>query len=151
MKQRHSSPLYGAFACLLFVMVLSTGCSTAWQPPPPSDKQTVERDPLSYGAVTSKVRKGDTTQEEIIRLFGAPNITTTNSDGKEVWVYDRISSASESHGWSEARRFSAFFGLETFSGKAGGGRATSTRTLTVIITFAPDKCVEDYTARATQF
>lgn len=127
------------------------GCTTSWQEPSPREHTKVQRDPLSYGAFTAKVQKGATTQEEIMRYFGAPNITTMNKDGREVWMYDRISTASQSDGWSEARRFSAFFGLETFSAKQGGSRASTTSTLTVIITFDENKRVADYSARATQF
>lgn len=133
-------------------LTINVGCTTTWQQNPPQNEQgLIQKDPLSYGAVTSTVKKGETSQEEIVRLFGPPNITTLNADGLEVWVYDRISNTSEDHNWSEARRFSTFFGLETFSAKEGGGRTSSTRTLTVIINFDKNKRVSDFSTRATQF
>lgn len=140
------------------IVATITGCTTNWQPPPPSNQSHIKCDPLSYGMVTAKVKKGTTNQDEIMRIFGAPNITTINKDGREVWMYDRISTVSQSDSWSEARRFSIFFGLETFntkqemfSSKQGGSRASTTSTLTVIITFDTNKHVIDYSARATQF
>ncbi len=136
---------------IVTVGFLVGGCTTNWQEPPPAEDSRIQRDPLSYGAVTAKVRKGETTQEEIMRLFGAPNITTMNKNGEEVWMYDRVSSTTQSDGWSEERRFSAFFGLDTFSAKQGSGRRSTTSTLTAIITFDLDKRVTDYSARATQF
>jgi hypothetical protein len=114
----------------------------------------MRKDTISYGMVTSKVQKGITTQEEIIRLFGAPNITTINADGEEVWMYDKISTESRSGDWSEVGRFNMFFGLglagnESYKGE--GSRSSTTRTLTVIISFSKEKKVKDYSARATQF
>ena len=145
------------------VIFLGTGCATerapvGWQQPPQGEHETVQRDPLSYGAVTATVKKGETTQEDIIRLFGSPNITTINAGSDEIWVYDRISNTSQHNGWSEARRFRTYFGLgpyesdeATASSKTGTGRESSTRTLTVIITFDSVKKVKDYSTRATQF
>ena len=136
---------------IVVAALLVSGCTTNWQQPPPSERSSLQRDPLSYGAVMATVKKGETTQEDIMRVFGAPNVTTMDGDGQEVWMYDRISNASEVNGWSEARRFTTFFGLETLSAKEGGSRASSTQTLTVIITFDTRKKVRDYSARATQF
>lgn len=139
---------YGTFICVAMV-----GCTSTYQKPNPytAEQTNVQRDPLSYGSITAKVQNGVTTQEDIIRYFGAPNITTRNKDGREVWMYDRISSSSQSDGWSEARRFGVFFGLETASAKQGSNRSSTTSTLTFIITFDSNKCVADYSARATQF
>ena len=118
------------------------------------NKDSNQHDPLSYGKVTSKVEKGKTTQVEVIKLFGSPNITSINNSEEEVWVYDRISTISTSQGWSNASRFDAFFGLGgySFGGQRSGGRnERSTSTLTVIITFNKDKTIKEYSARATRF
>src|SRR5659263_1337 len=44
---------------------------------------------LSYGAVTSAVVKGKTTQMDLIQWFGGPSISTVDSDGVETWLYER--------------------------------------------------------------
>jgi hypothetical protein len=147
--ERERSVLIFSILLLFFI-----GCDTIIQSPLRAEAQEVQKDTLSYGMVTSKVQKGITTQEEIIRLFGAPNITTINLDGEEVWMYDRISTESHSGGWSEGRRFNTFFGLglvgnESYKGE--GSRSSTTRTLTVIISFNKEKTVKTYSARATQF
>ena len=140
----------------------SPGPTSCAPPAQPGAQEGVQKDPLSYGAVTSTVKKGETTQEEIVRLFGAPNITTINAGSEEVWVYDRISSTTQQNGWSEARRFGNYFKLDAVavggnsgaasgSGKSGSSHESSTRTLTVIINFDATKKVKDYSARATQF
>ena len=153
MKARHlTTILLGAIS--MSIPMLGAGCATSWQQPPQNQQNTVQKDPLSYGAITATVKKGETTQEDIVRLFGPPNITTINASGEEVWVYDRISNSSQQNGWTEARRFDAFYGLgsvEAGSVKEGDTRDSSSRTLTVIINFDLSKKVKDYSARATQF
>lgn len=142
--------MYKFFAIFGLSMVLISCASTSWQGLPIAERQATEHGSLSYGIVTSKVKKGETTQEEIIRLFGPPNITTINNDGEEVWVYDRISNETKQQGWSEASRFNVFFDLG-ISQKYGEGRSSITRTITVIIEFDKQKKVKDFSARATQF
>ncbi len=136
----------------LLVCFLSFGCtatnqSTADRPIPAS------KDPASYGTVTSRVERGVTPQAEVLELFGGPNIATTNSDGEEVWVYERVSTSSTSGGWSEARKFGAFlgFGLAADSSKYGSQSNVSTQSLTIIIKFDERKRVRDYAVRSTTF
>lgn len=145
------------FGAVIGLIAILVGCTTSWERLPQNEQRALQRDPLSYGAVTSTVKKGETTQEDIVRLFGPPNITTINASSEEVWVYDRISNSTQQSGWTEARRFSTYFGLNThvasdaYSAKQGSEHDSSTRTLTVIINFDLAKKVKDYSARATQF
>lgn len=160
-KHKTEHPMNVAQVNILCLLLFLSGCAPGapqWQESPTTRRQTLERDPMSYGAVTSKVQKGVTTQEDIIRNFGAPNITTTSTDGSEVWVYDKISTESRQEGWSEAARFDSFFtlGITGVNGgqssqKFGGSHSSTVRTLTVIINFNKEKKVKDYSARATQF
>jgi hypothetical protein len=113
---------------------------------------------LSYGMVTSKVKKGVTTQQEIVELFGAPNITTLTSEGEESWVYEYSSSSSETKEISNsaAKQFDIFLGLGLYGSKSESAEKRITiersiRTLTVIIKFNQEKKVTDYSARASYF
>ena len=117
---------------------------------------------LSYGSVTSRVVKGKTTQADLIEMFGGPNISTTDADGLETWVYERsvtqTDAASRSQSWQAAANLSVFFGHGSAGAQAGGGQsaaASSTtesfRSLTVVVKFAADKTVKDYSVRASQF
>ena len=121
---------------------------------------------LSYGAVTAVVKKGQTTQAELIDLFGGPNISTTDAAGVETWVYERTSSTSDTAGSADAKNLEAFFGAGAAAGPVavGGGVAggtrknndqrrttNSVRTLTVVVKFNDDKTVKDYSARASYF
>ena len=53
---------------------------------------------VGYGLVTSKIKKNITTQEDLIVLLGAPNITTTDAEGSETWVYDKVSTETVQQG-----------------------------------------------------
>jgi hypothetical protein len=48
-----------------------------------------EKNSLTHGMVQMNVKVGVTTQAEIVEAFGAPNITTLDGSGQEMWVYDR--------------------------------------------------------------
>jgi len=121
---------------------------------------------LSYGSVTATVKKNVTTQSDLINMFGGPNISTTDADGTETWVYERTSSMSDSAGTADQKHLDAFFGggAGIGGGAVGGGVAggaakqnnqqrtvNSVRTLTVVVKFNPDKTVKDYSARAAYF
>ena len=117
---------------------------------------------LSYGAVTTAVTKGKTTQLELIQMFGGPNISTLDGDGLETWVYERSVSqtdiASKSQNWQAAANLGVAFGHVQAGVSAGGGQsqgasstASSFRSLTAIVKFNADKTVKDYSVRASQF
>ena len=133
---------------------------------PPQQQQAERPGSLSYGTVTSQVKKNETTQLQLLELFGGPNISTTDADGLETWVYERSASTTDTAGAAEARNLNAFFGAGGNVGGAavGGGvaggassardrsRTTNTvRTLTVIVKFNPDKTVRDYSVRQSTF
>lgn len=161
---------------LLLAAMCVTVCGCADQPAPSSrvaDRVenpaagTVERPSgLSYGAVTATVKNDVTTQSELIQLFGGPNISTTDADGVETWVYERTSSTSDTAGAQDAKHLEAFFGaggtagpVALGGGVAGGARSSndarrtvsSVRTLTVVVKFNANKTVKDCSVRASYF
>ena len=153
------------------VVAAAPGCGN--KTPPPAERVdnpaagTAERPSnLTYGTVTSMVKKGETTQAELIDLFGGPNISTTDKDGTETWVYERTASMNDTAGTADQKNIEAFFGAGgggagvVAGGGVGGGSArqndqrrtvNSVRTLTIVVKFNPDKTVKDYTARASYF
>lgn len=170
LRDRVRSSSVGIGALAVVVAAAASGCAGEKPPAERVDNPavgTAERpSALSYGAVTSTVKKGVTTQLDLIQMFGGANVTQTDRDGNEVWVYERTSSMSDSAGSSADNQFSAFFGVAgggggvTAGGGAGGSarsqsdrrtNVNSVRTLTVIIKFNPDKTVKDYETRATYF
>src|SRR4051812_2225328 len=57
---------------------------------------------LSYGTVTSTVKKNQTTQAELLDMFGGPNISTTDASGLETWVYERSASDTDTSASNDA-------------------------------------------------
>lgn len=170
MNHTHLARLRPAVLGLLTIGLMA-GCQTT---PPAQTKADVRREAapepekpepqsrLSYGIVTSKVIKGKTTQAELVDMFGGPNISTTDADGLETWVYERSASNTSSSGQTtrttQAQGMDVFFGLgllgrgsdtTTTSGRTSS--STSVRNITVIVKFNPDKTVKDYSARAATF
>ena len=118
--------------------------------------------PLSYGSVTAQVEKGRTTQLELLQAFGGPNISTIDRDGVETWVYERTATQSDVRGSAQAAQgaanLGAFFkhvdiGASGSTSRSGSSSSASTsiRSLTVIVKFAPNKTVADYSVRASTF
>lgn len=117
---------------------------------------------LSYGTVTSQVQKGKTTQVELLQVFGGPNISTTDRDGVETWVYERTATQTDVQANTQsaqgAASLGAFFKFVNVDVSGSTGRsssasstASSVRSLTVIVKFAADKTVADYSVRASTF
>jgi serine/threonine protein kinase len=109
-----------------------------------------------------QVRKGETTQGDLLRLFGGPNLTTYDEAGLETWVYERTMTQTDVKSSSQAAQGAARLGLFFKSVEAGASGAasrssdavtttSSTRSLTVIVKFAPDRTVQDYTVSSTYF
>ena len=96
---------------------------------------------LTLGAVQSKIYKGQS-QAEVMDVLGSPNIVTKDTQGREVWTYDRIYSDKD----SESRGF--WF---LFFGKSNASSSSSSKSLTVIITFDDKKNVLDFTYQSLKY
>ncbi|MBU2524937.1 hypothetical protein KKG71_07125 [Patescibacteria group bacterium] len=97
---------------------------------------------LTAGKVKMEIKKGVTTQSEILQIFGSPNIVTKNRDNDEVWNYNRMS--YESAYGSDSGGFIFW----------GGSRAVSsatTKSFDLIIIFDKDDIVKDYSIIAASF
>jgi len=102
--------------------------------------------PYTHGNVQLKLKKGVTTQSEVLETFGAPNIATFDGSGQEVWTYQKnatISTSSESNVYGTVLILGA-------SGKSSGFEQSS-RTMTLIIKFDSDKKVSDFKSMTTNF
>lgn len=143
--------------------------------PPPiaiaGDKTSV----LSYGTAAGLVKKGLTTQREIIDLFGGADVMTTDRDGTEVWMYDKKTTTVSTSGassnskkeTSEASQMAAFLGIPFVAGVSGakeraktdsvgntqntGEVKSSSKTITFIIKFNENKTVRDFAVRQASY
>jgi len=104
--------------------------------------QPVEKANLTPGMAKSKIIKGQTTQNDVVKIFGPPNIVTKNKTGNEVWTYDRVSVET---GTSEV------YGTLLIVGGAGNRSSTSTRTFTLMIEFDDKEIVKDFSYRSSAF
>lgn len=88
----------------------------------------------------------ETTKAEVLEVFGAPNVTTRDGAGQEVWTFQRQAQVSESSsrsaGWSI---------LLAGSSSSASGFQTSSRMITLIIKFDENDVVSDFRSRASNF
>lgn len=93
---------------------------------------------LTFGMVKSKIIKGQTTQEEILKVFGSPNLTTKNKSNYEVWNYARMSAVTKG-------------GESYYISSVKGSSSSTTKSFDLIITFDEKDVVKDYSVIATNF
>jgi hypothetical protein len=135
MKNVSKASLVSLSFLLSLVLVIGSGCNKHIVEP-------VQKSNLTAGMVKKEIIEGVTTQNDILQVFGAPNIITRNKSGKEVWTYDTISvekSAEEGY-WNVI-----------VAGAAGGRSSTSTRTFTLMIEFDDNEVVKECSYRASAF
>jgi hypothetical protein len=142
------------------IKLVSAACAAALLAVPAFAKDAADNAPntLTHGMAQMTLHVGQTTQVEVIEAFGAPNITTLDAQGQEVWIYDRHATVTASS--------SSSFSIGMLLGAAGGGVAgggglgfgsskskgsQSSRTMTLIIKFSPDKRVSDFKSRSSSF
>ncbi len=120
-------------------MVWLTACAASLQtvsPAPPGGEKR-----LTVGTVQQEIRKG-MPSAAVAEALGSPDIVTTDEQGREVWIYDRVA--------TERVQEVGFAGL-ILIGYGREAAAVSQRSLTVIVKFDPDKRVRDYAYHASRF
>jgi len=119
---------------------LLIGCAATPQP------VTERNSNLTQGNVQMNLVVGQTTKAEVLEVFGAPNVTTRNGAGEEVWSYQRQAQVSQSSntssGWSI---------LLAGSNSSASGFETSSRMITLIINFNENDVVSNFRSRASNF
>jgi len=115
----------------------------------PAISQVAEKNKLTTGQVQLTLRKNQTTQTEVLEVFGSPNLVTVNSDGEEVWTYQKHASVSTASS-------SSVYGTIILFGASSNtsGLEQSSRTMTLIIKFREldgAKRVSEFQSRASSF
>ncbi|WP_138378751.1 hypothetical protein [Luteithermobacter gelatinilyticus] len=117
-----------------------------------------EKNTLTHGMVQMTLKVGETTQLAVAEAFGAPNITTIDGNGQEVWIYRRHATVSTSKTNSKSFVIGLGFGAGGVGGGAGAGIGNATtgfeqssRTMTLIIKFNGEKIVSDFRSRSSSF
>jgi hypothetical protein len=114
-------PLIGAFVL--------AGCAPQVMIP----ARQAETQKITLGNVQRIVKKG-ATSSDVIGALSSPNIVTSNRDGTETWVYDKIATESE---------YAGGFNSST--------SMRSSRTLIVVIKFDKNGLVEKVDYRQTSY
>ena len=96
---------------------------------------------LTVGTVQKSIKKG-MSGAEVAAVLGSPNIVTTDSQMRETWIYDKIS--------SQVSRSESSGTLILISGSSGSS-SRSQRTLTVIIKFDEESKVREFNYHTSRF
>lgn len=138
--------------------VLIAGAFLALSLAAPSVLAKDDPNTLTHGMVQMTLRVGQTSQAEVIEAFGAPNITTMDAAGDEMWVYDRHATVTT----DKSGGFSIGLGIIGGDGGVGAGgglgfgkkkskSTSSSRTMTLVIKFNSAKIVSDFRSRSSSF
>ena len=140
MKQFGLLPL-GIFGLTTFL----TGCVV----PPATAPVSASTNQLTTGQVQLTLKKNETTQDQVVEAFGAPNLVTTNAAGEDVWTYQRHATVAQ------ANQQNAYGTIILFGASASSaGFEQSSRTMTLVIKFRAingAKRVVDFQSRSSSF
>ena len=101
---------------------------------------------MTQGNVQLNVKVGQTTKSDVLEAFGAPNITTRDGSGQEVWSYQRHATVSQS---TEKNSFWTI--LLVGGSKSASGYSQTMRTMTLILKFDAKDVVSDFRSRTSDF
>jgi outer membrane protein assembly factor BamE (lipoprotein component of BamABCDE complex) len=143
----------------LFLLSLG-GCIGAQQHA--SDVQNgLSGDRLTVGTVQREIQQG-MSGADVAQVLGSPNIVSTDDQGREVWIYDKIATdtvySNSNGGVSSLILAAGPVGASALGGGIGananyssGAASKSQRTLTIVIKFGDDKKVRDFAYHSSRF
>jgi outer membrane protein assembly factor BamE (lipoprotein component of BamABCDE complex) len=101
-----------------------------------------DRSKLSVGAVQRSVKVG-MTDAQVAEALGSPNIVSTDEEGRNVWIYDRVTTS--------VRATTANGPLTLFVGGAAGAAERTQTTLTIIVKYDKAGKVRDLAYHSSKF
>jgi len=123
-----------AFCCLF----LLGGCAVPQLPSQNSEQLTVAK-------AQREIRIG-MTSSEVVEVLGSPNMVTTDTERRETWVYDKVSTNVQ-YSRNQGGVWLLLFG----AGGSAGAVSQNQRTLTIIVKFNADGRVRDFAYRTSSF
>lgn len=115
-------------------ITMLSGCSASYHAA--ETQKSLQGDKVTVGTVQKEIKNG-MSGAEVAAALGSPNIVSTDEMGREVWIYDKISSAKV---YSSGGLF-----IDT------GASATSQQTLTIIIKFDENRRVREFAYHTSRF
>lgn len=121
----------------------------------------IQEQQMTLGLVQRDIKVG-TSQADVAQILGSPNIVTQDADGKETWIYDKVSSIT-SYGSSgfgvNIGGFGGGFGWNGIGGgmgnvgynKNGGTVQSNQKTLTVVLKFDNNHNVSSFSYHMSSF
>ncbi len=113
----------------------------------------LEGDRITVGTVQREIRQG-MSSAEVAEVLGSPNIVSTDEQGREVWIYDRVSTDSV-YSKSDGGILALILGSSGLAGGATsyrtGAESTSQRTLTIIIKYDEEGRVDGFSYHSSRF
>lgn len=121
----------------------------------------IQEQQMTLGLVQRDIKVG-TSQADVAQILGSPNIVTQDADGKETWIYDKVSSIT-SYGSSgfgvNVSGFGGGFGWNGIGGgmgnvgynKNGGTVQSNQKTLTVVLKFDNNHNVSSFSYHMSSF
>jgi len=121
----------------------------------------IQEQQMTLGRVQRDIKIG-TSQADVAAILGAPNIVTQDADGKETWIYDKVSSITSynSSGFGVGiGGIGGGYGSDGFGGgliNIGHNRRNGTvqsvqKTLTVVLKFDANGNVANLTYHMSAF
>ena len=126
---------------LSFVLgIMLVGCVSAPKP------LTERNSQLTQGNVQMNLVVGKTTKADVLEHFGAPNITTRDGAGREVWSYQRAAQVAQSS--SQSGYWTIILAGQSSN---ASGFESSSKMITLIIKFDSNDIVTDFRSRTSNF
>ena len=125
---------------LLFPSFILVGCLN-----PQDVHNSVNSDDKATISVANAQRsvKVGMTGAAVAEALGSPNILSTDEEGREVWIYDRVTSS--------VRATAANGPMTLFVGGSAAASERSQRTLTIIVKFDKQGKVRDLAYHTSKF
>jgi hypothetical protein len=122
------------FSSISIIIISSlTACYTRPAPLALIPARQIEVAKITLGNVQKNIKVG-ASASEVIQVISSPNIITSNPDGGEIWIYDKIANENE-----------------FATGLNSGVSVSSSRTLIVVIKFDKLNKVESVQYRQTSY
>lgn len=132
-----------AFYLTSILILALTGCQTATQLRADVESDSVDK--ITVGVVQREIKVG-MSGFAVVEALGSPNIVSTDSERREVWVYDKVSRTTVS---ADSRSGAT---LILVGGSSGASSTSSSqKSLTIIIKFDKEGMVRDFSYRQSSF